>query len=729
MGLQEATEMRISKTRLVLFFSIALIGFWPLAVGHAQTDDAALKPFVMNHRAGGSSPADLSFLNEAPAGKDGFIHLQNGHLVAGNGKRILFWGVHFTDWSKGSVLLPPKEDAPMWAATLARYGVNLVRLHFLDLPSPRGIIDSTQPDTQHFDPVQLDRLDFEVAALKKRGIYVDLNLNVGRTFKPGDGVHEFPPGHWSKGVTLYDSRMIELEKDYARQLLTHRNPYTNTEYRNEPAVALVEIVNENALGIGFRPPGPYYADELSSQYNTWLRKMRSATQISRLRELTGVPPDKPIPLMSASEVALAPKERFDTEMSFYMDAENHFFQDMSTYLKNTLGVKVPIIGTADHGHSHSSYPLLTSLSRMQLLDGHVYWEHPGSQEPKNQPMVNDPLHSTVVQLSRTAFVGKPYTVSEFNHPFPNDFASEGIPILAAYGSFQNWDAIVLYTFEPKLSPNWPPYVGDPFDISLDPVRMTELATGALMFRRKDVRSASETVERTYSREQVMESVRLPHSEWPYFTPGFPLWLPLEHEVRIRSLNGPPTEKFPGTEPSPIVSDTNELTWYTSPPDAGVVTINTDRTQALIGFIGANPPKLKNLSVDVENKFAGIVLSSMDSQPLAQSSKMLLTTGSRVANTGMKWNDSRTALTDQGGAPTLVEPVSGKIVLSGLHGATAVSVTPLDGAGHGIGDAISAQEMADSWSFSIGEPVTVWYVIIVARHEARSRSNGFASLVR
>ncbi len=58
------------------------------------------------------------------------------------------------------------------------------------------------------------------------------------------------------------------------------------------------------------------------------------------------------------------------------------------------------------------------------------------------PMVNDPLHSTVVQLSRTAFAGKPYTVSETNHPFPNEYASEGIPILAAYAGFQDWDMIM-----------------------------------------------------------------------------------------------------------------------------------------------------------------------------------------------------------------------------------------------------------------------------------------------
>ena len=706
--------MPTSMGRWMRLCSAPFMGCLVMATANAQTSDTLLKPYVMNHRAPGSSPADLSFLQQAPAGKNGFVQIQNGHLVTDGGKRILFWGVHLTDWSKGSVLLPPKEDAPMWSATLSRFGVNLVRLHFLDLPAPRGIIDGTRQDTQHFDSNQLDRLDFLVAELKKRGIYVDLNLNVGRTFKPGDNIPEYEPGHWSKGVTLFDSRMIELEKDYARQILTHKNPYTNTEYRNEPALALIEIVNENVLWIGFHPPGPYFEKELTGRYNTWLKETRSAEEIARVRELTGVQADQVVPLLNSSEAAAAPKERFDTEMSFYMYMEDHFYQDMSAFLKNALGVKVPIIGTADHAHSTSSYPMLTSLSRMELLDGHVYWEHPGSKEAKNSPMVNDPLHSTVVQLSRTAFAGKPYTVSEFNHPFPNDFAAEGFPVIAAYGSFQDWDAIVLYTFEPKLAPDWPPYVGDPFDISLDPVRMTECAAGALMFRRLDVRPALKTIERTYSTEQVRDSARLPYSEWPYFTPGFPLSLPLQHEVRIRSLRGPPTGKFIAEQTSPILSDTGELTWYTSPPNAGVVTVNTDRTQAFIGFIGESRRELKNLFVEISNKFACIVVSSLDSKPLALADKMLLTATSRVANTGMKWNDSGTTLAEQGGAPTLIDPVQGKVVLRGIQGATAITVTALDGAGHPFGDPRSARQTADGWTFSVGNPATVWYVISVNR---------------
>ena len=117
-------------------------------------------------------------------------------------------------------MVPSKEDAPLWAATLARFGVNCVRLHFLDLDAPRGLIDRTRTDSREFDPEQLDREDFFIAELKKRGIYVNVNLNVGRSYKAGDGVHV---GTRSDGQGLSLMRSSSLQKEYA-SLLTHRNP-------------------------------------------------------------------------------------------------------------------------------------------------------------------------------------------------------------------------------------------------------------------------------------------------------------------------------------------------------------------------------------------------------------------------------------------------------------------------------------------------------------------------
>jgi hypothetical protein len=680
----------------------------------AQWDDGLLKPFQMDHRGATTSPADVSFLLDAPAGKTGFIRVKDGHFVKSDGSRIRFWGVHFTDWSRGSVEIPPKEDMPMWAATLARYGVNMVRLHFLDLPSPRGIIDSSRTDSRAFDPKQLDRLDFEIAELKKRGIYVDLNLNVGRSYKSGDGVQDFDKIQWGKGLTLFDPRLIELEKEYARNLLTHVNPYTGNQYRNEPSIAIVEILNENALYLGYRAPTPYYDEELTRVYNTWLATHRTPEQLKKLREQAGVAEGAPLPRLRGPETNTSPKERYETELAFYIDAESKFYLNMSGYLKNELGVQVAITGTADHSHTSSPYTMLASLAKLDILDGHVYWQHPGSPPPVNTPMVNDPFNSTVVQLSRTAFAGKPYTVSETNHPFPNDWAAEGIPTLAAYGAFQDWDAIILYTFEPKLAPDWKSYVGDPFDISLDPVRMTEMAAGALMFLRGDVRPAKETVSRTYSYDQVLESRKLPRQEAPYFTPGFSLALPLEHAVRIASLDGARTAKLAAPEASPILSDTGQLAWYTSAQKTGLVTVETDRTQALIGFIRANGKSLKNLSAEISNQFAALALSSLDGRALAQSAKMLLTAGSRVSNTNLRWNEQHTRTASIGEPPSLIEPVRGTVVLRGLEKAATVSAAPLDGAGRAIGEPIAAKKTADGWAVPIGSPVTTWYVISVNR---------------
>ena len=406
------------------------------AAGLSAQTDVTLQPFTIDHRKAlrAHLPVDVSFLLDAPAGKHGFVRAQGGHLVAADGKRIRFWGMNVTGWSKGSVMVPSKEAASLWAATLARFGVNCVRFQFLDLPTPRGLIDGKRDDTRALDPEQFDREDFFIAELKKRGIYINFNLLVGRLFKPGDAVQDYQElREGAKGISLYDPRIIELQKEYARQLLAHYNPYTKSEYRNDPAVAMVEINNENALWVGAHGPTPYYDRELEDLYNRWLGKNLDAEDLKKLRELAGVSGDAPVPLLQGSaQIEAAPKKRFDAESRFFLDAERGYFEDMRDYLATTLGVKSLIVATADHSHVSSGYPLLLATSSFATTDGHTYWQHDWKNKVK-APMVNDPYNSTVVELSRTAVAGKPYTVSEVNNPFPNDWASEGIPILAAYG--------------------------------------------------------------------------------------------------------------------------------------------------------------------------------------------------------------------------------------------------------------------------------------------------------
>ncbi|MFY9904799.1 MAG: hypothetical protein WBD45_08610 [Terriglobales bacterium] len=702
--------------RIFAFVLALLLAAWALP---AQTYQD-LQPFTIDHRKGflARSPVDVSFLLDAPAGKHGFVRAQGAHLVTGDGKRIRFWGVNITDWSKGSVMIPSKEDAPLWAATLARFGVNCVRLQFLDLPTPRGLIDGKRDDTRALDPEAFDREDFFIAELEKRGIYINFNLLVGRPFKAGDGVEDYQKiREGAKGISLFDRRIIELQKEYARELLAHSNPYTKLEYRNDPAVAMVEINNENALWVGFHGPTAYYDHELDELYNAWLKKNLSAEETKKLREIAGVAQseDEPIPLLAGrAEMERAPKERFYTESRFFLQAQRGYWEEMRDYLAKDLGVKSLIMTTADHGHTSSGYPLLLATASFDSNDGHTYWQHDWENKIK-APMVNDPFNSTVVELSRTPVAGKPYTVSEVNNPFPNDWDSEGIPILAAYGDFQDWDAIIWYTFEPKAAADWKPYIGDAFDISLDPVKMPQLAAGALMFLRSDISSAKSTVERSYTREQVFDSALLiPATDRPYFTPGFPLAVPLQHGSRILSLEGAPTAQFVATVENPIVTDTNQLAWYNSSAMTGMVTVDTPRSQALIGFVKANGKVVTNFSVEVENRFCTIVLNSMEVAPISRASRLLLTLGSRVENQGMRWNDRRSNLSEWGGSPTLIEPVVGRITLRGLERAKAVAAQALDGSGQPLGEAIRAEKNGDGWELPLGRVITTWYEVRVTR---------------
>jgi hypothetical protein len=208
---------------------------------------------------------------------------------------------------------------------------------------------------------------------------------------------------------------------------------------------------------------------------------------------------------------------------------------------------------------------------------------------------------------------------------------------------------------------------------------------------------------------------IPSTERPYYTPGFPLDLPLEHEVRISSLDGPATLPFPEAPvPDPILSDTRQLAWYHSSRKTGLVTVDAPRTQALIGFVKSNGKSVSNLSAEVENTFCTILLSSLDQKPIAKASKLLLVAGGRVENTGQQWNTAGTDVTNWGDSPTLIEQVKGSVTLRRLEGAHTVHLQPIDGSGQPLGASIEAAKIGDSWKIQLGKTVTTWYEITVGR---------------
>jgi hypothetical protein len=706
------------------------------AVSAAAGAEVAMQPFTMDWRDNASPLVDLSALLDAPAGKDGPVGIGDGHLATADGQRFRIWGVNVT----GSACFPSRADAPVVAAHLARFGINGVRFHFLDSNWSDSLFVKGRDDTWALDPNSLDRLDFFVAELKKRGIYTDLNLNVGRVFRKGDGVRDYEYLGLAKVVNYFDEQVQRLHKEYARQLLTHRNPYTGAEYRSEPAVAIVELVNENSIVEAWfsdrllgkntqQNPGTWtditasYAEQLTRKYNDWLRETLQPQELQEFRDMAGVPEGRPIPRLTKAQFKAAPAKRFHTEAAFYMHLERAYFGGMYRYLKNDLGVKALVVGTSDHNHYNTGYPLLVSTSQCDVIDGHVYWQHPNYiRDPQtgkrgfsieNTPMVDDPRHSTVAQLARSAVAGKPYTVSETNHPFPSEYAGEGIGILAAYAGLQDWDGLFFYTFEHKNPSGWDARMPSHFEIQPDPVKMANLAAGACLFLRGDVRPARETIRRSYSPEQVRESIRLSSSQRPFFTPGFGPALALVHATRIRDFNTPGGTYPEVSAAEAIVSDTGELMWHHGGKRQGLVAIQTDRSQGLIGFVGQAREPLRHLAATVNNEFCAILLTALDGKPIAQAGRLLLVATARSGNTGMKWNDQRTALTDWGTAPSVIEPVTGSIVLRNLDDVAGIEAVPLDSGAKPLGRPVAAERVADGWRIPLGRPATPWYLLRLA----------------
>jgi hypothetical protein len=229
----------------------------------------------------------LNGLLEKPAGRLGHVHVEpDGHLYVGD-KRIRFLGVNIC----GGSSFPRKEDADEISARLAKFGVNIVRFHHMDASWERfNIFDRTRGNTRHLNVEALGRLDYFISQLKENGVYVDLNLLVSRRFTRADGLPaEIDEVDWKDQQVLgfFFDDVMELEKEYARLLLTHRNPYTGLTYAEDPAVAFVEIVNEQGLihgwlgGVIDRLP-TVFKDALREKWNGYLASKYGST--SRLLE-------------------------------------------------------------------------------------------------------------------------------------------------------------------------------------------------------------------------------------------------------------------------------------------------------------------------------------------------------------------------------------------------------------------------------------------------------------
>ena len=228
---------------------------------------AEFVPFVIPARPDANSPIAVTSYEPILINSDR-LQAHGGHFYRA-GKRVRLWGVNLSFGAN----LPTHEDAPFVAARLAAVGVNTVRCHHLDTSRwPRGIWNAA--DGKDISPEALDRLDFFINQLALHGICVNLNLHVGRAHSEYIGLPE-TNREYDKISNIFTPELLNAQKNYARQMLTHVNPYRGVRYADDPAVAIFEITNENSFFMWssdetLRTLSPYYADILQKQFNAWL---------------------------------------------------------------------------------------------------------------------------------------------------------------------------------------------------------------------------------------------------------------------------------------------------------------------------------------------------------------------------------------------------------------------------------------------------------------------------
>jgi len=604
------------------------------------------------------APVDLSFIfeNEKPAGRHGFLKVKGDKFVFKDGTEARFWGTNFNS----SLDFPPFEFSKKVAKRLAKIGINIVRLHQMDAwwATPNIFEFSKgrrKGDTLDLDPQSMRRLDYLIYCLKQEGIYIYLDLLTYRKFKTGDGVENASKlSDAAKPYNNYSRKLIELQKKFCYDLWNHINPHTGLAYKNEPAIVLVEIVNESDMfwfrkDISVEP----YRTELVDMYVNWLAK-RNIELSEREREKIDFSGDD------------------ENMMEFLRETQEEYYREMIEFMRE-VGVKIPITGT--------NWAVNASNRRAQLVtdftDGHAYWyEWKWGEHAKifnNTPMVSITNNTLLVgELSFCRVLDKPFIVSEWDDPWPNEWRAESPIFMAAVGSFQEWGGIIIHTY--SYSPNIElkvvgkefssnmiggvPYREGVFATWNDPAKIGLFYHAALLFRRKDVDPAKEVVGVEVDDMKLVPSdipniglITEKHKAGIYFkgvTEGI-------CDKRIRW-----NEKIVEENEGEVVSDTGQLqrSW-----DKRKGIIDSKKTKAVYGFLGeVGKILLDSLEMKVSNPFAVIAVSSLTNDAIENSNNLLLTAIGKAQNTGMefKFEGDYAELINIGQLPVQVEVIEAEI---------------------------------------------------------------------
>lgn len=591
-----------------------------------------------------TTPMDLSFLNatERPAGKRGHVKTKGDQLVFEDGTVAKFWGTNITAYT---LFATPKYMVEAQAKRLSALGFNLVRLHHHDSPwvNPNIFGDQKSNNTKIINEDSIEKIDWWIKCLKEEGIYIWLDLHVGRSLKSGDGITAFDEIRKGKstaslqGYSYVNQSIQNAMREFNSSYLNHVNKYTKLKYSDEPAIAAVLISNEN---------------DLTSHFGNALLPNKDVPQHSKIFMA------KASLFANANGLSVDRTSRtweHGPSKLFLNDLEHQFNTAMISHLRQ-LGVKVPIVTTSTWGDNPlSSLPALTSGD---LVDAHAYQAY-GALE-------KNPLYKSNLTnwMAAAQVVNKPMSVTEWNaEPFPTADRHTLPLYVASQASFQGWDAIMQYAYaqEPLTGPgspsNWHAYN--------DPSLLSTMPAAALMYRRGDLKMANTTYVLDLGKNVLFNQI---------ITPENSAFIRTATEIGKVMIAMPSVKELPWLQKSDIpgnskifkdpnisllaagsteaTSDTGELkrNWA-----KGYLTVNTSMTQAVTGWIGKETFVLDDVEILSDTPNATIIVQSADDNPINKSKKIIISLA------------ARSVTETDGKLPFLSEPVEARLLIRAPKG--------------------------------------------------------------
>ncbi len=646
---------------------------------------------------------------EQPAGRHGRIARQDDVLIY-NGKPIKLWGLNLC-YNAGCA--PDKAIAERRAKFYAKYGINAVRLHkYADGPGWRGI--NSRNSYAEFDPEDLDRMDYLIAQLKKAGIYILLSPHFGTVPLGPDDKQDVPyldelATQRSEGLlkmehcaVYYSPEIQAVTFKHVRNLMNHKNPYTGLTYAEDPAIAFVEIINEQSIMFytSMNPlkasptlrkiAGKQFCDWLRQRYGdkeglikawgkdafNWIEKKSFPDLDESLDENTILPLGH---VWYWSPEFLAKTEhdqRMLDTLEYLYELQNNYYDRYEEVVRKTGYTGEMVASNWQAGSNYSHFANLHSDYRIGTIDRHNYYKGEGKSMLQN-------AGSGLLSSGMQQVVDRPFMLSEWLCPSPNELAAESVPIISTYGmGLQGWDVSYIFqnrddgefknSFE-RFDVAVPNILGLFPAISRQVLRGDVTESDVVFARNVHVPSLFEAklgfvdeIEQEYDDKQLSSS-KVPAG-------GLAV---ARQVVRFtdKYQDTPVFDMAPYMKDGKLVSSTGELCWKESSDQlGGYFTINTPATKAVVGFAKDQSINLGGITIQSQSEFAVIYLTAKAHEStISDAKELLITAMGRARNTPSKSDNNKR---NRGQAPILLEPVQANIKLN--RNAEKVTILDHDG---------------------------------------------------